>query len=80
MVVCMYADMWFGHGGVCRYEDNLSELGTTRACLRFREFEDGWEMRIRWWSLLVVDAAEILRVEGGALFDEYEFLHPRVHS
>ena len=34
------------------YEDNLSELGTSVASVRFREFEHGWEVRVRWWSCL----------------------------
>ena len=33
-------------------EDSLAELGVSRVCLRFREFEHGWEMRVRWWSCL----------------------------
>ena len=34
------------------YEDHLAEMGLSRCCLRFREFEHGWEIRLRWWSCL----------------------------
>jgi hypothetical protein len=30
----------------------LAELGVSRSCIRFREFEHGWEVRVRWWSCL----------------------------
>ena len=34
------------------YEDWLSELGLCRLCVRLREFEHGWEVRVRWWFCL----------------------------
>ena len=34
------------------YEDLLSELGVSRCDVRFREFEMGWEVHVRWWSCL----------------------------
>ena len=34
------------------YEDWLSELGLCNLCVRLREFEHGWEVRVRWWFCL----------------------------
>ena len=34
------------------YEDHLAELGVSKLGVRLREFEHGWEVRVRWWSVL----------------------------
>ena len=34
------------------YEDWMSELGITQLLLRFRRYQRGWEVRLRWWICL----------------------------
>lgn len=34
------------------YEDPLAELGVASLSLRLREFDGGWEVRVRWWCCL----------------------------
>ena len=34
------------------YEDYLHDLGIASLTLRFRRYEHGWEMRLRWWAVV----------------------------
>jgi hypothetical protein len=34
------------------YEDHLAELGLSQMTVRLREFEHGWEVRVRWYCVL----------------------------
>ena len=34
------------------YEDWMSELGITQLLVRFRRYQSGWEVRLRWWICL----------------------------